>query len=60
MKLKFLIIYYVVLVLFGFGFNKSVRYRLIIVIMMYMINDCGLIFVKDIGLYCSNCVDYVF
>lgn len=24
-----------------------------------MINDCGSILVKDNGLYCSNCVDYV-
>lgn len=53
----FIILYWFYLVL---GFNKSVRYRLIIVIMMYMINDCGLIFVKDNGFYCSNCVEYVF
>lgn len=56
----FIMLYWFYLVL-GFNmFNKSVRYRLIIVIMMYMINDCGLIFVKDNGFYCSNCVEYVF
>lgn len=52
----FIILYRFYLVL---GLNKSARYRLIIVITTHMINDCGSILVKDIGLYCSNCVDYV-
>lgn len=52
----FIILYRFYLVL---GLNKSARYRLIIVITTHMINDCGSILVKDNGLYCSNCVDYV-
>lgn len=52
----FIMLYRFYLVL---GLNKSARYRLIIVITTHMINDCGSILVKDNGLYCSNCVDYV-